>query len=458
MLFRSDAAGNEASEQITFGNIDTTAPVITLNADNTTPLQQATLTAVVDDGSPIYYRLGDSGEWTAYTEAIMVTANATYFFKATDAAGNEDIKSIVFENIIQAPVSDVTPQTQTWEQVGEGMQYVVEFSTDATFEHVIRLVVDSNSLDSFQMPAGSYQMRIKPAGGEWTVIDEPVVAGKPNDEPKLVKSNADGNADLFFASPNGTWGSIFYAQHVGSINDWTGTNEVVSANGKGRIQNLYFGSADPNVLCLTDGDNGDAIFVDDVFTDLPEEIEEHMARLYRIQEVRAGAGDDIVDMTSQAFEYIGDGLTIRGGDGSDIIWANKGNNMLFGDAGDDRIVGASGNDVIVGGIGSDRMHGGGGDDVFAFCENWGTDTVEQLADGKVTLWFASGDESKWNAGTLTYTDGENSVTVKGVASVTLKFGNDGSEQYAALASAGAFAEFTSQKIFEESGKGILASL
>ena len=50
------------------------------------------------------------------------------------------------------------------------------------------------------------------------------------------------------------------------------------------------------------------------------------------------------------------------------------------------------------------LHGGGGDDIFTFCENWGTDTVEQLADGSVLLWFASGSEENWDESTLTYTD------------------------------------------------------
>ena len=104
------------------------------------------------------------------------------------------------------------------------------------------------------------------------------------------------------------------------------------------------------------------------------------------------------------------------------------------------------------------MHGGGGDDVFTFCDNWGIDTVQQLTTGSVTLWFAEGSMDNWNAETLTYTDGENSVKVSGVAAekVTLKFGDDGSEQYVLLASAGAFKEFTSQKIFEESSMGTLA--
>lgn len=260
--------------------------------------------------------------------------------------------------------------------------------------------------------------------------------------------------------PCGEWGYFSLAQHVGSVNDWSGTNELVFLDGKGRIQNLFFGSTDPNVLCLTDGENGDAIFVDDVYTALPEEIEEHTARLYKIQEVRAGAGDDIVDMTSQRFEYVGGGLTIHGGDGNDTIWTNKGDNFLFGDAGNDRIVGASGNDVIASGIGNDRMHGGGGIDVFTFCDNWGTDTVEQLADGSVLLWFASGSEINWNAETLTYMDGDNSIKVSGVTAdkITLKFGDDGSDQFATLTNMGAFFDATSERIFEEFGKGMLASL
>ena len=62
--------------------------------------------------------------------------------------------------------------------------------------------------------------------------------------------------------------------------------------------------------------------------------------------------------------------------------------------------------------------------------------------------------------TLTYSDGDNSVKVSGITAdkVTLKFGDDGSDQYAALVNAGAFSDATSGHIYEEPGKGILASL
>ncbi len=350
-----------------------------------------------------------------------------------------------------------TKDRVSWDPTGTG-GYVVEYSMD-NFEHAVQATASTNALDTQDLPAGTYQWRVKTDDSIWAVGD-PIDSDNTPEPAKLLQSNGDGSGDIFFATPVGTWNDCSYALHTGSINDWKGTRELVSADGRGRIQNLFFGSSDPNMLCLTDTDNGDAVFVDDIYTGLPEGIEENMSRLYQIREIRAGAGNDIVDMTSDRFEYTGDGLTIRGGAGDDVIWANKGSNLLFGDNGNDRIVGASGNDAIAGGLGNDRMHGGGGDDVFTFCDNWGEDTVQQLAGSSVTLWFLSGSISNWDAESLTYTDGTNSVRVSGVTAndVTLIFGDDGDERFASLSEAGAFLGFTSDRVFEESGKGILASL
>ena len=40
--------------------------------------------------------------------------------------------------------------------------------------------------------------------------------------------------------------------------------------------------------------------------------------------------------------------------------------------------------------------------------------------------------------------------------ISLKFGDDGSQQYQEMLAAGAFNEFTSEKIFEDKNKGMLA--
>jgi Ca2+-binding RTX toxin-like protein len=248
--------------------------------------------------------------------------------------------------------------------------------------------------------------------------------------------------DLFFGQAQGLWEENYAAQHQGD-GVWKGTGEKVLLEGKNKIADVFNGSADANILVLTDDANGDALFVDDIYTALGDQ-----ARFSQIDEIRAGAGDDIVDMTSERYAYEGDGITIYGGSGNDTIWANKGSNVLFGDAGNDRLVGGSGDDVIAGGSGNDAMHGGGGDDIFTFGSNWGNDTVEQLETGSVTLWFAEGDESGWNSETMTYSDGVNSVSVSGCVNVILKFGAS------ADLPAGVFDSETSQKVFEN--KGMLA--
>ena len=374
-----------------------------------------------------------------------------------------DVLTLTIGEDIPDIASEVPAQTQEWELPSDTDSYVVEYSTD-NFEHVARLIVCGTALDSFAAPAGC-QWRVRAEeDDEWTVVDE-IAAVPEDDKPKFIKSNADGVDDVFFARASKVWGSNYQARHVGSLSGeqpWQGTDEHVNLSGKNRLGDIFEGSADANVLLLTDDANGDALFVDDIYTALPGSIDEQQARIAQINEIRAGAGNDIIDMTSQRFEYIGDGMTVRGGDGDDTIWANNGSNYLFGDAGNDRIVGAFGTDFIVGGAGNDSMHGGGGRDVFTFGGNWGNDTVEQLNDeySRVMLWFAEGDHANWDASTLTYTDGTNSVTVKGVSSdqVEIYIGDEFPWDFEMMNELGVFADATSQKVFEDKNGGLLAAL
>ena len=331
-----------------------------------------------------------------------------------------------------------------WEKI-PGDKHTVEFSNDG-FSDVLQVEASGNSLDIYGMPSGTYQYRVQDENGRY-VYGEDIVAEEAAG-PQELASDANGNMDLFFARANRKWKNSYMAEHEGVLNGWEGTGEIAELYGRNKLADIFEGSSDANVLVMTDDANGDALFVDDVYTALGDQ-----ARLSQIDEIRAGAGDDIVDMTSQQFSYIGDGVTIYGGSGDDVIWANNGNNILFGDAGSDRIVGGSGNDVIIGGSGDDSMHGGGGNDTFTFGENWGYDTVEQLNGGEVILWFESGSESNWDASTLTYSDGINSVQVIGVSAedVTLKFGGDVSSL-----PSGCFEDAASEKIFEDYKKGMIA--
>ncbi|MBO5695264.1 MAG: hypothetical protein J6S98_07660 [Lentisphaeria bacterium] len=317
----------------------------------------------------------------------------------------------------------------------------LELSQD-DFQTVLQVETASAAVDFYGMSSGTFDWQLC-ADGVCHQGDD--IVSTPAGEPQKFISDADGNMDIFFANADGVWENGYAAEHQGVLNGWNGTGEQVLLDGKNKIADIFTGSTDANILVLTDDANGDALFVDDIFTTLGDQ-----ARLSQIDEIRAGYGDDIVDMTSQQFAYSGDGVTIYGGSGNDTIWANNGANTLFGDAGNDRIVGGAGNDYIIGGSGNDAMHGGGGNDIFCFGGNWGNDTVEQLSGGSVTLWIDGGSMRYWDAATLTYTDGANSITVSGVSNVTLKFGTDASLPD------GAFADAASEKIFEDKSKNMIA--
>ena len=87
--------------------------------------------------------------------------------------------------------------------------------------------------------------------------------------------------------------------------------------------------------------------------------------------------------------------------------------------------------------------------------------MEQLETGTVTLWFAEGSLDNWDEKTLTYSDadGKNSVKVicDSAEQVTLYFGYGKSQLFGKLYSIGAFTESMTKKIFEDTGKGLLAS-
>ena len=344
----------------------------------------------------------------------------------------------------------------SWKAMAGVAGYVLELSQD-DFATAIAIKVEGTKLDFLTTPAGSYSWRVRGEGYSDWAIGSPIAVAERTSGPTTVEANGDGVSDVFFADADSTWSRAYLAKNSGSLGGWEGTGELVSLYGKNRVEDLFKGAGDANIMYLTDDDNGDALFLDDIFS-----YSGNRARMEEIEEIRCGAGDDVVDLTSQRYAWDRSGTVLRGGDGNDVLWGNIGTNLLFGDAGDDRLVGGSGDDLLVGGSGNDTMHGGGGNDIFAFGGEWGTDRIVQEAGGTVTLWFDSGDPGNWNADTLTYTDGTKSVTVSGVTAeaVTLKFGDDGSERYADMVELGAFMEQSTASIFDldDPAKRVLASL
>ena len=331
-----------------------------------------------------------------------------------------------------------------------GDEHIVMFSQN-NFENALSYQVETKTVDIFNLPSGSWQWQVCDVQNGTCVKGNGIVSDNA-DAPQKFVSYADGEADLFFASVNGVWGDDYAAEHQGAAGVWTGTNEHIALCGKNNIADVFAGSEDASLLVLTDDANGDALFIDDIFTQFGKDD----VRLSRIDEIRAGAGDDIIDMTSLKFAA-SDEMTIRGGAGNDVIWAGGEDNDLFGDAGNDRIVGSTGFDLIVGGAGDDFMSSGGGDDVFAFCDNWGNDIVEITANAEITLWFKSGSVENWDEMNRIYRSGDDSVTVIGGADskIALRFGDDGA-QYDDMLAIGAFDAASSEKVFEDKGKTLIA--
>jgi Ca2+-binding RTX toxin-like protein len=297
--------------------------------------------------------------------------------------------------------------------------------------------------------SGDIQWRVRSEKSDvWTSGENFTANAAPGSN--LVQATKNWELDMIFANFSGVWEAGFSAQHQGAVGSWKGTLELVSLYGNNKVDDLFEGSSDANVFLLSDEINGDALFVDDIYSHMAASADPQ-ARIIRISEIRAGMGDDIVDMTSQRFTYSGTETAVYGGEGNDTIWGGAVSNRLFGDSGNDRLVGASGDDILAGGSGDDSMHGGGGKDIFSFGSNWGNDTVEQLAGGSVTLWFEEGSMAYWNASSMTYSDGRNSVRVSGTADVTLVFGRTDD-----LGIEGAFEGEASSKIFSEIEKGLLA--
>ena len=457
----ADSSGTTASRIYTIGNIRN----LQIAINNETCMANFSFVPATTDTGIIGYNINLDGKTYSINTANTYNSVLSYGdhqWKIQGVYSDSSVTDWVYGNNFTLSPKVVCnsisggAQGGSWQKVAAFENYNVLYSKD-NYQTYVNIPVTGCSLSLYGQSKGNYQWRIQ-------CEDSPVWSdGKSftmseSLAPQALLAKQDKILDVFFVESNKKWESGYIAQHVGIPNGWMGTEEQVFLTGKNKITDIFVGANDANILLMTDDSNGDALFVDDIYTALPGTVAEQQARIAKIDEIRAGAGDDIVDMTSQRFEYVGDGVKIYGGLGNDTIWANNGSNSLFGDAGNDRIVGGSNNDVIVGGIGNDSMHGGGGEDIFCFGENFGTDAIEQLADGKITLWFEASSESNWDASALTYTDGTNSVKVSGVSAgnITLIFGDDGSTLYDELSAAGCFDDAASEKIFEDKNKGMLA--
>lgn len=77
-------------------------------------------------------------------------------------------------------------------------------------------------------------------------------------------------------------------------------------------------------------------------------------------EVNSAGGDDQITVAPS----VTIGVTLRGGQGMDLLRGGAGEDKLFGSNGDDRLFGGKGDDILNGGLDNDFVFGGPGNDVL----------------------------------------------------------------------------------------------
>jgi len=390
--------------------------------------------------------IGESSETSEFVlDPSDLNVGQTYCYQvcSVDSFGLQSDWSLVqyfsVHKILNDPETTIDAQgnIQTgWTASAPGASYVAQY-TDTAANKMVQVDVTSNKVNVIGLD-GLFAWHAAESGSERWTENQNFEAAAADVPVKYTSPDSDAD-DVFFARSSGLFSGLYSAHNML-------TGEYMSISGMNQFTDMFAGGeTNFSTLFLTDA-GGDAFFVDDIYS----ESAEYGARIDNLNRIYAGAGDDLIDLTSIRFaEESNSAICVHGGNDDDTIWGgNSDGSMLFGDLGNDVIKGGTGNDFIIGGAGNDDLYGNGGDDMFIFgAENWGTDTVTQTDGGTVRLWFADGRESNWDPLTMTYTDGDNSVRVDGVSAgqVTLKFGAD--PDFAVQLEAGVLDETRDQKIY-----------
>ena len=227
----TDAAGNTGNAQKTFTNIDKIAPIISLIGDNTTPLQSSTLTASTEEGVTIFYST-DNENWSEYSDALEINANGTWYFKATDAAGNTDYAHKTFTNIDRiAPVIELSGDNTTTLQsstltASTEESVTIFYSTDNENwdEYSDALEITANGTWYFKATdaAGNTGYAQKTFANIDTVAPIIALAGDnstPLQSSTLTATTEDG-ITIYYSTDNEKWSEYSEALNISANGTW----------------------------------------------------------------------------------------------------------------------------------------------------------------------------------------------------------------------------------------------
>ena len=203
--------------------------------------------------------------------------------------------------------------------------------------------------------------------------------------------------DTFMYGADGTYGDGAIADNVGGAGDDDDSGDWVSVADMNKSDDTFIGGSGEDTLKMTDGN--DALFLDDGGSG---------PNISGIEKIEAGAGNDVVDLTSNDFVY-GD-VTIDGGEGDDVLWASLGDDELIGGTGDDMLDGGAGDDTAVfEGLIEDYdiyVDGDSGELTVAAKDGSGTDTLKNIEHVK----FRDDNRNSEESYSVTVSDGSVNIT------------------------------------------------
>jgi len=219
--------------------------------------------------------------------------------------------------------------------------------------------------------------------------------------------------DVFELSSDTRFETGFAAWNVSS-DFQVGTGALVDIAGRLQYQGVLRGGEGFDRLVLSD--EADAFFLHDSYSGFHDGLEltedsmgqGSVARALGIEAINAGAGGDVIDMTSPDYSLADLQMQLSGGGGDDVIW---------GSDADDEIDGGTGDDILFGGAGQNTLTGGAGADTFQFTASSFDTSVQDfnLSEGdRLEIFESEGFEfSHWerqgNRFTLQFDQGQINV-------------------------------------------------
>lgn len=336
----TDLSGASANStfSITVENVND-APVVTIPLDDQSITEEETFTFHILDG--------------AFTD---VDAGDTLSYSAALADGNPLPDWLTF---------DATTGT---------------FSGTPTSNSIGNLDISVTALDTLGASVSdTFKLSILPKAGE-TIIGtdgDDILTGTTGNDildgrggKDTLSADAGNDTLIFSADTRAAWYEM--AINLGSPGV-LGSFAIEMISGKNLSRDTYDGGEGIDELTATESD--DAIILDRGLFSGP--------KISNIERIKAGAGNDLVNLTSFRYGY-GD-VVIDGGVGNDVLWANAGNDTLFGGEGDDKLDGGAGQDTLLGGSGNDLLRGGREDDLL-----YGEEGIDTLIGGSGNDSFMGG--------------------------------------------------------------------